>query len=140
MSFDISSLDSATPAEAGSKMILFKTGTRDPIVNESGESIYITLRGRLSTSAANADRVNQLARLDRQKKQVVLDGDALLALAEQETVAALTACTVDWNFDSMDGRPFPFSKENAYKFWSDPRFKSIREQATVWINSDSNFT
>jgi hypothetical protein len=139
MSFEISALDSATPAETGFPMFLFKPGTREPVTNELGEPIFIKLRGRLSNSAAAADRAIQLSRLDRQKKQVVLDGDALMAAAEQETVSLLAACTVEWNFDTLDGRPFPYSRENAMKFWGDPRFKSIREQATAFINTDANF-
>lgn len=107
----------------------------------SGEEFFdiycaIPRRGTLSRAVRNADREIQNRRLEaarRGKKPSLED-------AEAEITETLVAATKAWSFSKMDGQDFPCTPANARKFWSDPRFTHIREQALVFMREDSHFT
>ena len=135
MGFDIAELDSSGPADDGRDMeVLRLDGT--VVRDEEGSALTITLRGRLSRAVQNADRDIQLRRLENARR----GRRATLEDAENELTETLVAATKAWKFSKMDGQEFPCSPENARKFWADPRFLHIREQAIVFMREDSRFT
>lgn len=135
MTFDISKLDSNGPSDEGQDMeVLRMDGT--PARHEDGRSVTITLRGRLSSAVQRVEREINQRRLElarRGRRPTLEDGD-------NEMTDTLVAATKAWSFDSMDGQPFPCSAENARKFWTDPRFTSLREQGIVFMREDARFT
>jgi hypothetical protein len=59
--------------------------------------------------------------------------------ADAEKLESLLAMVAGWQNIDMDGKPFPYSPENARKFLTDPRFKWIRRQIARFAENLENF-
>lgn len=135
MAFDISKASNFEQASAGVPMeVLAPSG--EPLRDGDGNVVTITLRGRLSREAQAAQRENANRRLDLAKR----GKDTTAETIEYEGTLLLAACTAAWSFTELDGQPFPFTPENARKFWADERFRGIREQANIFVANEQNFT
>jgi hypothetical protein len=105
--------------------------------DDQGNPVTITLRGKNSEAARAAERkaVNrQIEAARRGRKNVNHVEDV-----ESQNLDRLEACTVDWSFTELDGKPFPCNPANARQFWGDRRFRSIRDQAEAFIADEQNF-
>jgi len=59
---------------------------------------------------------------------------------EAKSLERLLIATVGWSENTMlDGQPFPFSRDNAKKLYTDPRVPHIREQVERGIVNRVNF-
>lgn len=137
MNFDISRLDILTPSEAGRPMTVIHPGTGQPfrLDDETKTPLTITLRGR-NSSIARAT----LREIGDQRAAIEGEGRVVTPESVDEwNTRYLVAMTVDWNFDGMDGQPFPCNAANAEKLWTDKRFVWLRGPALDFISRDGNF-
>jgi hypothetical protein len=134
MSFDIAALDVVTPSDAGAVMELIDLRTGEVAKDSEGKPVWIKLAGVYSSKTREAERA-----LNEQRILSIRDGKP--APSDSEATAGLfAACTLDWSFDTMDGKPFPCTPENAKAFWLDPRFATILNQADRFVSKIANFT
>lgn len=133
--FDISSLDTSTNADPGAPMEVINSATGEVARDADGNAVTIYLRGKNSPTVRAAQRKIQNRRLEamrRGKSKVTVED------MDSEGVELLVAATVSWNF-MKDGEAFPCNEANAREFWSDIRFKAIRDQADNFMGDDANF-
>ena len=134
--FDIDVLDVATGADEGATMQLTHPKTAEVLRDSDGNPVTMTLFGMNSERVRTLARAQQQRRLDAMKRgKRGMNPDEL----EADNVDILTAATGGWSFDTLGGQPFPYSEANARKLYSDPRFKSIRQQVDQFIADDGNF-
>lgn len=136
MGFDISNVSTLDQADKGVFMPFLDPKTGDPIRDADKKEVGVVLRGRLSTHGQKAEIARAEKRLEMGRRSQEVSVDTL----ESETTELLVALTVSWTFDSLDGKPFPCTPENARSFWSDPRFRAQRERANFWVGNEANFT
>jgi len=132
---DLSILDILSPSEEGRKMHLSHPRTGDPWRDSAGNPLYITLLGQHSGAVQGAMEALQ-ARLEARSPGAPIRTREERAADDAEV---LTAATRFWAFETMDGKPFPCTPENARRFWSDPRFAWIRHRALRFIADDGVF-
>ena len=135
MSFDISALDTLTKSQDGVEMPLIHQGTGKPFLTDAGVPLFIRLRGRTSDEYMGAEESI------REQRNAIMRRGVQVGQQEADSfgTALLVAATVDWNFDSMDGAPFPCTPQNARRLWSDKRFRWVRESAFAFVANDGNF-
>jgi hypothetical protein len=137
MGFDISKVGLTEAASNGALMVFTDPSTGLPLIDdETQQKIGVTLRSRLSQAGQAKAREQQARRLEQARR----GKDASVEQMDAEAAEFLAALTASWTFTELDGQPYPFSYENALKFWSDPRFRAQREQANAWVNDSANFT
>jgi hypothetical protein len=135
MSFDLIKLDAKTLSMTGKPMKIFHPRSAQPIVDDAGQEVTITLKGKYSDEYKAAMRVVSDRARDRAARGVQITPEE----NKREEVDILTAVTVGWTFDQLGGVPFPFTPENARVLWSDERFAWVFEQATRFAANDGNF-
>jgi hypothetical protein len=135
MTFDLTKLDIKSKSEAGEKMKIYSPKTGEPITNDAGEMVTITLKGRHSAAYKAAARTAQDRARERQARGVKQNDEE----ARNDGIDLLCAVTLDWNFTELDGQPFPCTPENIRKLWADDRFAWILIQASNFISGDGNF-
>jgi hypothetical protein len=133
--FDLAYLDTLTLSEAGVEMPVIHPRTNKQLVRADGAGVYIKLLGSNSETYRTVLRRIALRRTELQARGASLDDEHMRG----ENVEVLVACTRDWNFDVLDGKPFPYSEANARKFWSDRRFALIFSAAISFVGADVNF-
>jgi hypothetical protein len=136
MSFDVASTSTLESSTEGVFMPFLNARTGDPLRDDDGKEVGVTLRGRLSRQGQQFQQDQATKRLEMGRRGQEVSVDTL----ESETTEMLVALTVGWSFDTLDEKPFPCSPENARKFWSDPRFRAHRERANVFVGNEANFT
>lgn len=136
MAFDLAKSVVAPLAEDGAFMP-FQTPEGLPVVNDRGEAVGVFLRSRYSTAALRQLRANGNRRLAEASRGI---SDATVERGEQELNLLLAACTVRFaGVDTLDGKPFTGTPEQVKAFWSDDRFRQIRDKADAWIANEANF-
>lgn len=135
MAFDAARLDTLTMSQVGTPMPVVSPRTGIAYLRDDGSPVTITLLGRASDVYRTQQRQLQERRADRNVRGIIATPDELAA----EDAQVLAACTVTWTMDELDGRPFPFSADNARLFWSDPRFIAQRDRGIRYIVDDGNF-
>lgn len=134
MSFDIASLDVVTPSDAGAVMEILDLRTGEVAKDSEGKPVWIKLAGIYSAKTRDAERA-----LNERRILALRDGKP--TTDDREATAELfAACTLAWSFDSLDGKEFPCTVENAKAFWLDPRFSPILSQADRFVSKIANFT
>jgi|SRR5580700_7940285 hypothetical protein len=133
--FDLGS-QRATLMDAGAPMQL--TGPSGNLLyDEDNKPVTITLRARNSRAGLMADRAAGNRRLETARKQgkfeTTVEGN------EAEGTETLVGLTMGWTFKVLDGKPFPYTPENARAFWSDDRNVRWRRDALEFIASEANF-
>jgi hypothetical protein len=131
--FDISRLDFRTPSQAGAFMAFRHPATGEAVKDDAGKEVGVTLLGRYSDSFYEARQQLEVKRVD-----AAAAGKALTA--EQEAAFLIAECTSGWTWTHIDNAEFPFSKENAHKFWNDPRYRVYRDAAYLFVSDLGNFT
>ena len=137
MSFDIAAFDTRTKSEKGAEMtILVPKFPNPPFLDPAtGKPLTIMFLGRNSTAYKDVVRQINARAADMQRHQVPQTEED----SERDQVELLTAITVGWSFDTLDGQPFAFSPENARKLWADGRWPWLRVQATNFVSSEGNY-
>jgi hypothetical protein len=133
--FDIASLDTRSRSEEGVPMTLVHPKTRGPVPRADGSTVNITLLGRCSDTYREKQRELAEKAAEKASRGIRRSREEI----EQDDIELLVACTRDWSIDSMDGQPFPFSKDNARRLWGDTRFLWLRDQAVAHVQTDGNF-
>ena len=133
--FDLASLDTRTRSEQGVAMEIIHPKTRAPVLREDGRPVTITLLGANSDIFSDVARRMRDRNSDRVNKGVRVSPDDM----RNDEFEYLVACTVDWTIEEMDGKPFPFSRENARKLWADRRFNWLFREALNFISVEGNF-
>jgi len=133
--FDIAKLDTHTLQEKGLPMTVKHPKTGAAVLDDTGKPVTLTLLGRHSDTARGAAR-----RISERTAEQIMRG----VRKTEEQVAAdntdmLVSATVGWSFTKMDGEDFPCTVENAKKFYADPRFRLIKEQALDFFVNEGNF-
>jgi hypothetical protein len=135
MSFDIGKFETRTKSEDGAVMSLISPKTGLPLKDDEGNLVTITLRGRNSVAFKNAQRAVNDRQIENAARNIGRTPDSQL----QDESDLLSACTVTWTFDKLDGEDFHPTPENIKAFWSSEKWIWIREQASRFIGSDANF-
>lgn len=132
---DLSILDIAGPSEEGRKMFLTHPRTGDPWRDSAGNALYIMLLGQHSSTVQGATEM-LAARLEGRPP-----GSPIRTRADRvrDDAEILVAATRFWNFETLDGGPFPCTPENALRFWTDERFAWVRIKALRFISDDGAF-
>ena len=136
MAFDLSKVNLQASSEVGHEFQL-KLPDGTPI-----DGVFIKVRGANSKIALdlqkkkfNEHQVRQSMAKKRGKEPDPLTIDEVDALSVETAVAR----TISWRGFEQDGKPIPFSKEEAERIYSDPGFAWIREQVLEESNIVSNF-
>ena len=133
--FDLNQLDTHAPAMAGRPMPILDPRSGNPIYDADGKPVEIVLFGRNSDVYREVMRSVQQRRNERRMRNLQQTEDEI----RQDDFEVIVACTKGWNIPMLDGQPFPFSRENARKLWSDRRFNTLFERASRCIVDDANF-
>jgi len=131
-SFDLSSI--ATVPDTAAAMEVLHPHTGKVLTRSDGTAIAIQLL------SIDSDRVSRYQADERNR--VLGSARPQIMTAEREdtdTVDLLVVATESWNFDALDGKPFPYSAVNARKLYGDRRFRSVRQQALNFIYQRGNF-
>lgn len=133
--FDVTKFDSQTLSETGVPMEVKHPRTGSAILDDAGKPVTITLIGPNSDVSRAVFRSIQQRRAEFASKGVKMsDADF-----DRERFDALVKLTTGWTFDSMGAEPFPFSADNARKFWADKRWEWLSVQAFSFCQQDGNY-
>jgi hypothetical protein len=136
MAFDLAEYyDTLTLAEEGIPMTLLNLRTRQPLLNDDGSPVTISLLGQQSKTFRALMGIVQSRRAEIGLRNQQTDTDQ----REREDIDFLVACTTDWTIQSLDGQPFPCTMQNIRKLWNDPRFRTLRGIALGFVMNDANF-
>lgn len=127
---DLSKFDTRKACDDGAIMPVIYEG--NPVTQDDGKPVTITLRGRDSDAFQKSIRSRADARM--QSRQRV--GMTVSAI-ESEGIETLADCTVDWDGIMVDGEVLPCNRANAIKLYT--RFPWLREQADQFISERANF-
>ena len=132
---DLSKFNVSVMAEKGADMILEHPATGDPLEQENGDPVVITLLGMDSKAYREKNRDFQrerIAKMARNRKKTID-----YTMSDEDACELLAACTKGWSGIDADGKPLEFSKEAAYDLYMENNW--IREQADVFIGDRANF-
>lgn len=133
MSFDLSKFDTATLANNGAPVPLVSP-LGDVIIGTDEKPVTFYIYGQ--DSKKFRDAINEIRRRNVGKKAKVKTPDE----EDAEAIERLADLTAGWsnNFD-LDGHAFEYSRENAIKLYSDPRFQWLYEQINRAVMNRANF-
>ncbi len=101
---DLSKIDPEGDANAGFDLVLHHPVDNDPL------DVSIRILGHDSTAFSDT----QLKQRRRSfSKPAIVDPEEADKVSQDEAMELLLACTVGWKGLSWEGKPLPFSKENA---------------------------
>lgn len=127
---DLSTLDTTSAAETGATLIVRHPVTGEDLKGEDGNPMTLTLLG--ADSGAFKRAVSDSMKSNKGRK------DLSIADAERSTVDMLARVTTgmsdNWTWDK---EPFPFSKENIKRLYTERPW--MREQVDAFIADRSNF-
>lgn len=129
---DLTTLDLASASSEGVKMELYH-----PITEVSFDPpVYFTVVGIDSDiyQKANRELVNKRLKKNIAKGRIRLNVTA--EEVEQEQVELTAKCIIGWENVEWEGKPLPYSYENAKKLLS---VSWVREQVDTWIGDRANF-
>jgi hypothetical protein len=138
--FDIAAADTYTAAVRGVEMPLLNPKTGEPFREAGadgrpGKPVTISVYGHPHPRVRDAMKVVTERQLRAHSFEVKRSDEEV----EQDDIDVACAATFGWSFTALDGAPFPYSEENARRFYADPRFRSVRRQVLRFVNSDGNF-
>jgi hypothetical protein len=133
--FDVAMLDTAARSEEGVNFVVRNPTTGAQISDKEGKPVTIRLMGSNSEKYRGVQRaiqanVARLAGRDIKQTEEERRGDM---------EKLMCAVTVGWSFTELDGKPFPFTSENAKTLWGDKRWTWLLQMAFVFVNSEGNF-
>lgn len=138
MSFDLSALDTATPADRGAWCTL-----RNPL-NGEDLPIKIKIAGEGSQVWRNQERKFQDSRLEKTYRQSKAP-KILTRDIEDRANKILAAATMEWQDDglpylSLGSEQLACNPANAEKLYSDVRFRWIRDQLDEFTGNPENYS
>jgi hypothetical protein len=132
-SIDLAIFDTKTRADKGYDLDILDVKTGEPtgfrirILGMDSAAVQEHLR-------AHQERVLEQLRDHRRKARSQAE-------IEDEAIERLVIATAGWSENArFDGEPFPFSRENARRLYSDPRVPAIREQVERGITNRALFS
>ena len=133
--FDIACLDTRTLSTKGVKFLIKDPRTGKQWRNAAKEPLYVLLAGRNSSTF---ESLQQLANENR-TAYAARDVEFTAEEIREERIAYVAGCTMGWNFDNLDGKPFPYSEGNAQLLWENKRFNWLMNQAFDFVLNEANF-
>jgi hypothetical protein len=132
---DLTTLDTATAADAGSIMEVLHPTTGAVLTHEGGKAVTITLAGQDSARYQGAARASRNRRLKAQQsgRRVQISAEEM----ENDGIETIVSCTLGWDGIGVDGAPLPFSPDNARMLYK--RLPWLLEQADAFISDRANF-
>lgn len=117
--------------------LVAKTTATMRLIGPSGkeiEGVSFELVGRDSDQYQRTENDIMIKRFQRMRnRQLTIDP----AAQKQDDIRLLAACIVGWTGITMDGKEFPFSKENAVLLLG--KVPAIKEQIDVFVGDRANF-
>lgn len=149
MGFDLGLIETRKHVEVGVFFPILHPKTREPLKDENGDEIKIRISGADASRIKSAVEERQAAR-----RAAAVAAEAAAAAKgqqpgaavveygwqdrEKERVDDLVLLTEGWTDNVMlDGKPLPFSKENARTLYE--RFPEIAEQMAALATNRLNF-
>lgn len=132
--FDLAALDIVAPAEKGVELQL-KHPSGAIYRTSTGEPVMVRLAGRYSSQARACLKRIEERLVDLRAKGRGTNED----IEEEHNTWYLTACTLGWNIEALDGQPFLVTPANVEKLWTDARFFWLRRAALNQISDDASF-
>jgi len=133
--FDILATEVLTGSEEGRPMVLSHPATGRPFLDAEKKPVAVYMRGRHSAVARAVLR-------EINDERAAIQADGRVVTPEQNeafNTRYLVAMTVRWTWTKLGGEDFPYSPDNAERFWSDPRFRHWRERGLIFVAEDGNF-
>ena len=128
---DLSSIDTVKGANEGFDVQLYHPGTNEDL------GVTIQVLGKDSDEFQKISRAQSKKRMERMSKGGFRNPVVSPEEVEQDNLNLLAAVSRGWNNVIVDGKPLPFSKENALMLYE--RFPWIREQIDAAIGDRANF-
>lgn len=134
------SLDAFEASETGKMQVLDTAG------NPTGWWWEFAGPGHPKTEALNNRLARERLHKQQQIEQAQVNGKKWKAEQEEpgavraKNIADLVERLVGWSEVIIDGKPFPFSAENAIEFLSHPKRVGVLTQAMEFIASEKAFT
>jgi hypothetical protein len=129
---DLKTLDITEAANAGQVMEVLHPATNQPLEDDEGEPVLITLAGIDSEVFRKAQRAATNRRL-AVKGRTKITADEL----EQDALEALVACTLDWSGIAIGGEVLECTKANVRKVYTE--FRWLREQVDEFVGDRAGF-
>lgn len=139
MGFDLAKVETRSRIEEGVFFPILRMDNRQPIVDDKGAELMIKLSGADASRIRSAIEEREAARkADASAKGLQVIPPQSWQEQEDERIADLVMLTEGWTDNvELDGKPFPFSKENAAMLYR--RFPEIAEQMTARATSRLSF-
>lgn len=124
---DFALLDTKAAAETGAVIFLDDPFSGEPLLDDDGVPLSITVLGADSEKVGKAIRANADKRIARIQKRGSVE-DAWSETQRADTISTLAKATVAWHILPVDGVVLECTEANARKFYGDPRFPWVVEQ------------
>lgn len=136
---DLSSFDTKAPAEAGTTVQLENPHTNEPLFDNDGLPVTVTIMGEDAGKVRDYVRRMNDARYEKLNKG--RGWDLSSEKVENEGARKLAIATLAWHIPfPLDGQPLGECKEStAYRLYSDPRFAWIPEQLAKAMTDRKRF-
>lgn len=139
MGFDLAVIETRKHAEEGAFFPILNPKTKEPLIDDGGNELKIKISG------ADASRIKSAVeeREARRRAAIAEKPDAMAEYnhwkaREQDMIDDLVLLTEGWTDNiELDGKPFPFSKDNARELYQ--KFPEIAEQMTARATNRLNF-
>lgn len=129
---DLGSLDTRAASEEGAVMAVVHPVTGQPLTQEDGAAVTITLAGMDGDRFRKAQRAATDRRLKSPRRANVTAEDI-----ERDGIETLAACTLAWTGLVLDGETLDCTVPNARKAYQ--RLPWLREQVDAFIGDRANF-
>lgn len=141
MGFDLGAIETRKHAEVGKYFPIRHSITNEVLVDDNKKPLEICISGADASRIKNAVEARQKARRDAiaavKPGETPPDFNAW-EVREQDVIDDLVLLTEGWSDNiELDGKPFPFSKENAAVLYK--RFPEIAQQMTAIATDRVNF-
>lgn len=129
---DLSKLDTIRDAERGADLVLRNPyNLSEELTNDAGEKMVVRVVG----ADARAFSRTRKRMASKTLAAVVRKEDA--ELTEEEGVDLAVAATLGWSGLTWDGKPFPYSTDNARRLYTERPW--AREQVVAFATEIKNF-
>ncbi|MCC8946013.1 hypothetical protein H8A97_13110 [Bradyrhizobium sp. Arg62] len=141
MGFDLNTIEMRCHAETGINFDVLHPKTGQPIVDGDGQKLWINLSGSDASRIKSA--IDERSARRETEARAAAAKNELVPLRswqdnENELVDDLVLLTNGWSDNwVLDGKPLPFSKENAATLYR--RFPEIASQMTQRVTNRLNF-
>jgi hypothetical protein len=134
MPFDLSKVDTRKASEEGAVLHLLDIKRRDPLYDDEGKPVTITLAGRDSARAKRADNasINRSLKAGSRRSNGITAEDL-----DENSLELLSHCTLAWSGFVDNGELLECNPKNARLLYE--TCPDFREQAAAFLDDRSNF-